>query len=140
MSRRPGDPRAADRRSGRSPAARRATRRASAVAAAFYGVLGVLVLLDEVPAVLLAAYGVLSVVAFVVYRSDKSAAEHGRWRWWRTPESTLHALALVGGWPGALVARQALRHKTVKQPFRSLFWVTVVANCAALAAFVALLG
>ncbi|MEQ6902664.1 DUF1294 domain-containing protein [Nocardioides sp. YIM 152588] len=137
MATRQGDPRTAQRRGGgRSPAARRATRRALALAAAFFAVLGVLVALDEVPTLLMAAYGVLSVVAFALYRSDKSAAEHGRWR---TPESTLHTVALVGGWPGALVARQVLRHKTVKQPFRSVFWGTVVANCAALAAYVVLL-
>jgi uncharacterized membrane protein YsdA (DUF1294 family) len=49
------------------------------------------------------------------YAADKSAAEQGRWR---TSESTLHAVALVGGWPGALVARRVFRHKTRKQPFR----------------------
>ena len=44
---------------------------------------------------------------------------------------------LVGGWPGALVARRVFRHKTTKQPFRTIFWVTVIANCVALAWFVA---
>ena len=62
--------------------------------------------------------------------ADKAAARQGRWR---TPESTLHTLALVGGWPGALVAQRVFRHKTTKQPFRTIFWFTVVANCAALA-------
>jgi uncharacterized membrane protein YsdA (DUF1294 family) len=42
----------------------------------------------------------------------------------------------VGGRPGALVARQAFRHKTTKQPFRTIFWVTVIASCVALAWFV----
>jgi len=35
----------------------------------------------------------------------------------------------MGGWPGALVAQQKLRHKTKKQPFRTVFWATVVMNC-----------
>lgn len=28
------------------------------------------------------------------------------------------------------------RHRTTKQPFRTIFWVTVIANCVALAWFV----
>ncbi len=68
-----------------------------------------------------------------MYGADKSAAEQGRWR---TSESTLHTIALVGGWPGALVARRAFRHKRTKQPFRTIFWFTVIAHCAALASFV----
>jgi uncharacterized membrane protein YsdA (DUF1294 family) len=45
-------------------------------------------------------------------------------------------IALVGGWPGALVARRVFRHKTTKQPFCTILWVTVIANCVALAWFV----
>lgn len=37
----------------------------------------------------------------------------------------------MGGWPGALVARRVFRHKTIKQPFRAIFWLTVVVNCVA---------
>ena len=48
------------------------------------------------------------------------------------PESTLHLLDLACGWPGGLAARHLLRHKTRKQPFRAVFWLTVVANCALL--------
>ena len=47
-------------------------------------------------------------------------------------EDTLHLLGLVGGWPGALIARQLFRHKSTKQSFRTTLWVTVVLNCAAL--------
>ena len=36
---------------------------------------------------------------------------------------------------GALVARQVFRHKTTKQPFRTILWGTVVTNCAALVWF-----
>jgi hypothetical protein len=54
------------------------------------------------------------------------------WAWnTHTSESTLHVLALVGGWPGALIAQNRLRHKSKKQPFRAVFWATVVMNCAA---------
>ena len=103
------------------------------VATLFFTLLAGLRVLDELPVTLLAAYGLFSGVAFLMYGADKSAAEQGRWR---TSESTLHTIALVGGWPGALVARRVFRHKTTKQPFRTIFWFTVIANCAALAWFV----
>lgn len=75
-------------------------------------------------------YAVLSVVSFVLYGADKLAAEKG---WRRTPESTLHLLALLGGWPGALAGQRIFRHKSRKQPFRALFWCTVSLNCLVLA-------
>ena len=72
-------------------------------------------------------YGTASAVSWGAYLFDKQAAEHGRWR---TQESTLHLFDLLGGWPGALVAQQQFRHKTVKQPFQFVFWMTVAANLA----------
>ena len=99
----------------------------------FFTLLVGLLVLDELPLTLLAAYGIFSGVAFLMYGADKAAAEQGRWR---TSESTLHTIALMGGWPGALVARRVFRHKTTKQPFRTIFWLTVIANCVALAWFV----
>jgi uncharacterized membrane protein YsdA (DUF1294 family) len=72
-----------------------------------------------------AAYLAMSAVCFAGYALDKSAARRGERR---TPESTLLMLGLLGGWPGAVLAQQWLRHKTVKQPFRQMFWFTVVAN------------
>lgn len=72
----------------------------------------------------------LSLFAYLVYALDKSAARVGAWR---TAENRLHILALLGGWPGALIAQQVLRHKSRKASFRFTFWVTVVLNCAALA-------
>lgn len=106
---------------------------ALATSTLFFTVLVILIVLDQLPVILLAGYGLLSAVAVLTYRADKSAAQQGRWR---TPESTLHAIDLVGGWPGALVARRVFRHKTTKQPFRTVFWVTVIVNCVALAWFV----
>ena len=100
-----------------------------AIAALFFTGLVGLVVLNAASGVLLIVYGGFSTFAFGLYAGDKSAAQRGTWR---TSESTLHLLALVGGWPGALVARQVLRHKTTKQPFRTIFWITVVANCVAL--------
>lgn len=73
-----------------------------------------------------------SLLCFFVYWSDKSAALKSRWR---TPESTLHMLALFGGWPGALLAQKAFRHKTVKKPFQSVFIGTILLNIAAFVIF-----
>lgn len=88
-----------------------------------------LVLLGKLPIVVICVYLVASIITFLVYAVDKSAAKNGQWR---TPENTLHFLALAGGWPGALVAQKWLRHKSKKASFQIGFWVCVVINCAAL--------
>ena len=91
------------------------------------------VLAGSVPLAVPLAYLGLSLVTLWAYAADKAAAQQGRWR---TSESTLHLLALLGGWPGALVGRQAYHHKTRKQPFTTVVWVTVALNVAALSAYV----
>jgi uncharacterized membrane protein YsdA (DUF1294 family) len=80
------------------------------------------------PLLVPAIFAVASFIAFVIYYKDKSAAVSGAWR---TPESTLHMLSLMCGWPGAIVAQQTLRHKTQKRSFRVVFWVTVLINVSA---------
>lgn len=107
--------------------------RALVVAVLFFALMAVLLRLDEVPVWLASAYGLFSAAALAMYAVDKAAAVRGSWR---TSESSLHAIALLGGWPGAMLARQVFRHKTTKQPFVAIFWGTVVANCTALAFFV----
>jgi len=82
------------------------------------------------PLPVLLVYLGMSVLTFTVYLLDKSAAESNRSR---TPEKTLHSLALLGGWPGAMIAQQVLRHKSSKEEFRTVFWVTVVLNSLVLA-------
>lgn len=72
-------------------------------------------------------YLTVSLVTFALYAIDKQQAAIGAMR---VPEPRLHLLALVGGWPGALLAQQFLRHKTVKASFRRGFWITVVGNVA----------
>jgi len=100
------------------------------------GVAG-LVLTGRWPVSVLGVYLGLSAVAFVVYRYDKSAAERGRRR---VAERTLHLIALLGGWPGALAAQRLLRHKSAKPAFLAVFWLTVLVNCAFLVGFLPVRG
>ncbi|MDH5917708.1 DUF1294 domain-containing protein [Vibrio splendidus] len=88
------------------------------------------VLFAESSKELLVWYLVIGVVTFFVYAKDKRAAINGNWR---VPEKTLHIFSVAGGWLGALIAQEKLRHKTQKQPFRSIYWLTVVINVAAFA-------
>ncbi len=94
-------------------------------------------LLWRVPDWVAAVYAGASVLTFIVYAVDKSAAAADSRR---VPEATLLALGLVGGWPGAIVAQQVLRHKSSKASFRSAFWGTVVVNVAAFLAAVSPVG
>lgn len=81
--------------------------------------------LRTIPNAVAMAYLGMSVVTFIAYAIDKEAAELKQWR---TRESTLIVLGLLCGWPGAAVAQEILRHKTRKQPFRTVFWVSVGVN------------
>jgi len=68
---------------------------------------------------------VLSIFAFFAYRSDKRRAEAGKWR---VPESTLHIIEILGGWPGAFLAQRQFRHKTSKVSFQIIFWIIIMAH------------
>lgn len=83
----------------------------------------------KLPLAVLGLYLIASGIAYVAYAIDKSAARKNQWR---TAESTLHGLALIGGWPGALLAQNRLRHKSRKMSFQLVFWTTVLLNCGAL--------
>jgi uncharacterized membrane protein YsdA (DUF1294 family)/cold shock CspA family protein len=87
-------------------------------------------LLHKLPIELVFVYVVMSGIAIFLYAFDKSAALRGGWR---TQETTLHAVALVGGWPGALLAQDLFRHKSRKVEFQVVFWITVVLNVGAVA-------
>jgi uncharacterized membrane protein YsdA (DUF1294 family) len=75
------------------------------------------------------ACGLSSVLTYIVYAIDKTAARQNRSR---VPERTLHLMALCGGWPGALLAQQRLRHKTQKLRFQLVFWLTGLFQLGAL--------
>lgn len=81
-------------------------------------------------AFVLALAAIASIASFALYGLDKAAAVRGARR---VPEATLHLLALVGGWPGALAGQLAFRHKTRKQPFRAVFWATAAVHTLAVA-------
>ncbi len=73
-----------------------------------------------VPLSVLAA---MSLFTYFAYRSDKRSAEQGTWR---VPETTLHAMEFLGGWPGAFIAQRRLRHKTIKVSYQAIFWLIVL--------------
>ncbi len=66
----------------------------------------------------------LSAITYLTYALDKVRAQSADWR---IPETTLHLLAVAGGWPGAFIAQQRLRHKCAKRRFQVFFWLTVIA-------------
>lgn len=72
----------------------------------------------------------INLLAFYAFRADKRAAERGLYR---TPERTLLLLAAIGGTSGAFAASQIFRHKTRKQPFRTVLWIIAIAQAALMA-------
>jgi uncharacterized membrane protein YsdA (DUF1294 family) len=79
------------------------------------------------------ASAALSLIAFLAYAIDKRRAVHSAttsaFRG-RIPERTLHLLALLGGWPGALLAARLFHHKTRKLSFRLVTWLIVTLHLA----------
>jgi uncharacterized membrane protein YsdA (DUF1294 family) len=55
-----------------------------------------------------------SAVTFAFYGYDKRQAQAGGWR---VPENVLHALALLGGFPGGWAGRAYFHHKTLHPSF-----------------------
>ena len=83
--------------------------------------------MEKLVLVYVSAVAVLSLVTFVVYGFDKRRAQlDGR----RVPEKTLHLLAFLGGWPGALAGQRTFRHKTQKLSYRIVFWLCVIGHVA----------
>ena len=82
----------------------------------FLGIVAICGVFDIAPYWVIVIYLAMSSITFFFYYVDKSSAQKGEWR---TPENTLHLLALLGGWPGALIAQQILRHKSQKITFRA---------------------
>lgn len=102
---------------------------AGAFVLGFFAILAGLFYRNYLPVSILAAYGGVSLLLFVLYGMDKRAAKRGTQR---TAENTLHLFELCCGWPGALLAQQAFRHKTRKGSYQFVFWLAVLANLGAL--------
>lgn len=73
----------------------------------------------------LLAYPIFSLAAVFIYARDKLSALRGQWR---VPESSLHLVEAAGGWPGAYIAQQTMRHKTVKQSYQVVYWGIVASH------------
>ncbi|MDQ3139167.1 MAG: DUF1294 domain-containing protein [Pseudomonadota bacterium] len=80
--------------------------------------------------VAIAAAALLAVNIWTVLRfwQDKQRAVAGTRR---IPEADLLGLALVGGSPGALLARRWFRHKTRKEPFSTQLLLIVALQAGA---------
>lgn len=70
-------------------------------------------------------YFPMSMLCFLAYAKDKWAAKKNSWR---IKESRLQLMALLGGWPGAVLAQTWLRHKCSKTSFLMVFWLASLAN------------
>ena len=110
-------------------APKKSSKTAIPFAVLFLAAMGLSALTANTSPFLAIGYAGLSLITFLAYAFDKSAARRGAWR---TSEGTLLFLGLAGGWPGALIAQETRRHKSKKASFRTVFWVTVVLNCVAL--------
>lgn len=87
-----------------------------------------LLTIGKIPLSVVGVYLILGGITFIAYAIDKAAAQNNKWR---TKESTLHVLSLLGGWLGALLAQKKLRHKSQKKEFQTVLWTTIILNCAA---------
>jgi uncharacterized membrane protein YsdA (DUF1294 family) len=77
-----------------------------------------------------AVFALILVNLWTVLRfwQDKERAKAGERR---IPEGDLLGLALIGGSPGALLARQLFRHKTRKEPFSTQLLAIVAVQTGA---------
>lgn len=87
--------------------------------------LALLVLMGRLSGLVLLLISVMNAASYWFYAQDKEAAKNGQRR---VPENTLHLLSFLGGWPAAWLAQQKLRHKTQKQPFRKIYFCTILFN------------
>ena len=87
--------------------------------------LAILVLLSKLDSLYVLFISLMNIATYWFYSQDKEAAQLNNRR---VPENTLHLLSFLGGWPAAYLAQERLRHKTQKQPFRSIYFCTIAFN------------
>lgn len=73
----------------------------------------------------------INFAGFVAFAWDKRRARKGLWR---ISEGTLLTIAAIGGTVGAIAASRLLRHKTQKQPFKTILYGIAVLQVIGLAA------
>jgi uncharacterized membrane protein YsdA (DUF1294 family) len=73
----------------------------------------------------------INTIGFLAFAWDKHRARNGMWR---VPERTLLSIVAVGGTIGAVVCQRALRHKTMKEPFRTYLLLIALAQLVLLLA------
>jgi len=75
---------------------------------------------------------IVNLWTFLAFGHDKQRAiQGGR----RVSEFNLLALAMIGGSPGALIARRVYRHKTRKEPFATILLLIVAIQIGAVGGF-----
>ena len=87
------------------------------------------------PAFLAVPLVAVNLVTLHAFWLDKRRAIRGEWR---ISEASLLFLALVGGTPGAFLARRLFRHKTRKQPFVTLLQLIAVSQAGGLIGYIVL--
>ncbi len=78
-------------------------------------------------------YLLASLVTFAAYGLDKHKARTAKWR---IKEKTLHAMELLGGWPGGFVAQRCFRHKWKKTKYMVFFWLIIALHIGLWAAVI----
>ena len=79
---------------------------------------------------LLACFLTINALAYMLFAVDKDRAKAGEWR---ISESALLWTAILGGSIGAKAAQRRFRHKTRKEPFRTILNAICVVQVLALA-------
>ncbi|NJD08083.1 MAG: DUF1294 domain-containing protein [Methylococcaceae bacterium] len=80
----------------------------------------------------LAAYVFMTPLTIMYYAEDKRRAlQH----LWRIPNVYMHCFEILGGWPGALLAQNAYRHKLKRGTYQNGFWAIVALHGIAWAVY-----
>ncbi len=75
---------------------------------------------------------VINAVTYLLFGSDKRAAERGNSR---IPEKPLLMASALGGSVGAVLGQRRFRHKSQKQPFKALLSGIIAAQIALIATY-----
>jgi len=70
----------------------------------------------------LLAYAFMTPLTIMYYAEDKRRALQHQWR---ISNFYLHCFEILGGWPGALLAQNAYRHKLKRGTYQNGFWAIV---------------